>query len=83
MRTRLLVPHVAGCTAVKAVQRGDWQSPWWVSGERMYGRRQNGAAGGSTCFVVFGCNSLECNARLIAHHDDLCAAAEKAAKGGA
>ena len=75
MRTRLLVPHVKGCTALVAVERGDWATPWWFNGERMY-RKSDGRKGGPSLFLVLACNSTECNARKIVHHGDLCEAVE-------
>jgi len=70
---RTLKEHAADCRAIYSVERGDWNTPWWICGDFEY-RRSNGYAGGSRRGMIIECNSTNCNARIWISEDDVLAA---------
>lgn len=65
-------PHRKDCDAVRTVEEGRWDSPWWFPGKVEWrdkiGRR---IKSGSRRFLVFECNSTDCQARVLVSEDDL------------
>ena len=85
MRTKLTVKHEKNCSAVKAVERGDWDSPWFLPigpSLRYPGRtvrrdklfRRNGLG---ERWAEMICNSTTCPARLMVAVNDIEEAAAK------
>ena len=92
MKIRLLKDHVPNCSAVATVERGDWDTPWFLCGKndasagRSYGYqtvrrdsigRQNG---GCHSWAVFICNDTNCDANGIVRVGDIEVGIHEAAK---
>lgn len=59
---KLLVPHVEGCLALRNVEEGAWDTPWWYPGEVRHldalGRRTRYALGPRRWHVL-RCNTVQ------------------------
>lgn len=49
-------PHLKKCTALAAVLKGDWSSPWYIENKRVYRDIRGGKTGSTYGFIVLGCN---------------------------
>lgn len=75
LRVVLLSGHVLGCSAVDAVENGDWTTPWMMTGEYAseprdsLGRRH--PYGSIVAWFNVRCNSYNCDANAIVSCLDL------------
>lgn len=83
-RVRVLQGHMKNCTAVAAVSRGDWSSPWYMRtfGEKhvyrdSIGRRTRSPNWGHR-WMEFRCNSTQCPAHGLVAVNDIETAIEEA-----
>lgn len=71
--------HRADCIAVKNVDDGNWDTPWYVTGKTVWadtvGRQRNDRYRGTSRWIVLGCNSVaghECPAEVWVLEDSIC-----------
>jgi len=78
MKTKLEVPHRNVCSAMAAVNRGEWGSPWWMpmnygdAPKNTVHRDAIGRKGGSRRWIVLRCNSSvnePCPAVMLVEED--------------
>lgn len=70
MKTVQLVKHIAGCIALKQER---WPSPWSpISKEFRFAEARNPKRKrGSTCWIVYRCNSIRCPALIAVRGQDI------------
>lgn len=61
--------HKKDCSAVKAVDKGIWNSAWFITDKHVWKRSRR--------FLVLRCNSIQCNAELHVQEDYLLKSVEK------
>ena len=77
MKTKLINPHVPGCTAVKQVENGIWGSAWFLNVYTLkpikldnIGRKTQAKAIGRK-WVKLICNSQACNAEVLIQVEEI------------
>ncbi|SIC59524.1 hypothetical protein [Mycobacteroides abscessus] len=63
-RSILKNPHESDCDAVDAVNRGDWDTPWYLTGDVEY-LDKRGRIKGHYRWHVAVCNNTSCDANLL------------------
>ena len=72
MRTRILQKHKKGCSAMGAVARGVWKSPWGLFQEsKAYYGDSIGRRRGYRRWIVAICNAVDCPARIAVNEGDI------------
>lgn len=61
--------HKKDCAAIAAVERGDWDHPWFMKGDRYWGDRNGGGRGNTYRWMIFICNNTDCPAAGIVNID--------------
>lgn len=57
--------HKKDCAAIDAVNRGDWDHPWFLPGDCFWGDRAGGRRSTLHRWNIFKCNDPGCPARGI------------------
>lgn len=57
--------HVKNCGAMRAVNNGTWDSPWYIKGEPFRGDKRGGRRSNHYQWQPFICNSVNCTAKGI------------------
>lgn len=52
--------HQKGCFAIDAVEKGDWDSPWFMKGDTFWGDKNGGGKGNTYRWMIFVCNDTNC-----------------------
>lgn len=73
MRSKIIEDHEPGCTALAAVERGDWSTPWFLPRsptvyyrDGLFRKHQDLIE-----WVELGCNSTTCNGRAVVRERDI------------
>lgn len=70
---RLVTDHAPGCSALRAVAEGRWNSPWCgIPESTVWLSKSGNKRGSSHAWLVIQCNAVGCPARKIVHSDVLC-----------
>lgn len=61
--------HRISCSALEAVKRGDWDSPWFMHGEVQRLDKNGGHRSDRYRYQPFSCNTIDCGAHGIVSID--------------
>lgn len=64
MTVKVIEPHKANCRTLERVSRGEWGTPWYVTGETLWRDVAGGRRGSGHHWIKLACNSIgqECQA---------------------
>lgn len=57
--------HIKTCAAMNAVRNGSWDSPWFLTGETIWGDKRGGHTGNTYRWFICNCNDPKCTARQL------------------
>lgn len=69
MNYKLIKKHKKNCTALRHVQEGIWNSPWFIIEEHTWGRANSPTSSGWRYWIWFRCSSNDCPAKIAVKED--------------
>jgi len=70
IRKRIVGKHRPGCRAVREQNEGRWKTPWSLIHKTKF-LNVLGYGKGYHLWAEFGCNDIQCNAKLLVNEEDI------------